>query len=216
MKSFVVIGLGRFGTAVAEELHAHGHEVLAIDRNEGRAQQVAETVTHTIIANAKDEAVLESIGVRNFDSIIVCMTNVEDSMMVTLMLKELGAKNIIAKAGSVQHSKMLKLIGADRVVFPEHDMGCRLAQTISSTRALDFIELAPDYAIVELEMPQSWADKTLVGVGVRQHFGVNVLGVRRSKDEIYISPPAEFVFRRGDILIVVGGNKNVEALERLK
>ena len=214
MKSFIVIGLGRFGTAVAEELYSLGHEVLAIDSSESAAQAVAETVTHTIIADAKDEAVLESIGVRNFDSIIVCMTNIEDSMMITLMLKELGAKYIIAKARSSQHSKMLKLIGADRVIFPEHDMGCRLAHTLSSRRALDFIELAPDFAIVELTLPQSWVGKTLAGVGVRQKFGVNVLAVRRSSTEVVVSPQADYVFRENEILIVAGENKKIQKLER--
>ncbi len=214
MKSFIVIGLGSFGTAVAEELYARGHEVLAIDSNETAAQAVAETVTHTIIADAKDEAVLESIGVRNFDSVIVCMTNIEDSMMITLMLKELGAKYVIAKVRSSQHSKMLKLIGADRVIFPEYDMGCRLAQTISSRRALDFIELAPDFAIVELPLPQSWAGQTLEGVGVRPRFGVNVLAVRRSSTEVLVSPQADYVFREQDILIVAGESKKIEKLER--
>ena len=138
MKSFVVIGLGRFGTAVAEELYALGHEVLAIDREEGCAQRVSEIVTHTIIADAKDESVLQSIGVRNFDGVIICMTDIEDSVMIALMLKDMGAKYIIAKSKSKQHSRMLEMIGVDRIVFPEQDMGVRLAQTISSRRALDF------------------------------------------------------------------------------
>lgn len=216
MKSFIVIGLGRFGTAVAEELASLGHEVLAIDSDESVAQSVAETVTHTIIANAKDEAVLSSVGVRNFDCAIVCMTNIEDSMMITLMLKEHGAKYIIAKARSTQHSKMLQLIGADRVVFPEHDMGCRLAQTVSSRRAIDFIELSPNYAIVELPLPAEWEGKTLAGVGVRQFFGVNVLAVRRGPVNVHISLTADFIFREGDILIVVGSNKAIQQLERLQ
>ncbi|HIV68188.1 MAG TPA: TrkA family potassium uptake protein [Candidatus Butyricicoccus stercorigallinarum] len=213
MKSFIVIGLGRFGTAVAEELHSLGHEVLAIDNNESVAQAVAETVTHTIIADAKDEAVLGSIGVRNFDSVIVCMTNIENSVMVTLMLKELGARHIVAKARSVQHSKILRLIGADRVIFPEYDMGCRLAHTLSARRALDFIELAPDFAIVELPLPQSWIGKTLAGINVRRHFAVNILAVRGGQD-VVISPPADYVFRAEDVLIVAGENKTIEKLER--
>ncbi len=214
MKSFLVIGLGRFGTAVAEELEALGHEVLAIDRDEGAAQAVAETVTRTIIADAKDEAVLASVGVRNFDCAMVCMTDIENSTMVTLMLKERGARYVIAKARSKQHSKMLKLIGADRVVFPEYDMGCRLAQTISSRRALDFIELSPDYAIAELPLPDSWAQRTLAQIGVRQKFGVNVLGVRRSGTQIEISPAADFVLQAGDVLIVVGGTREIQKVER--
>lgn len=215
MKSFVVIGLGRFGTAVAEELYALGHEVLAIDREEGCAQRVSEIVTHTIIADAKDESVLQSIGVRNFDGVIICMTDIEDSVMIALMLKGMGAKYIIAKSKSKQHSRMLELIGVDRIVFPEQDMGVRLAQTISSRRALDFIELSPEYAIVELPLPNVWQDKTLAEIGVRKQFGINVLAVRRGEKEIQVSPQAEFLLKHGDVLIVVGKNQNIRKLEKL-
>lgn len=215
MKSFVVIGLGRFGTSVAEELYALGHEVLAMDREESRAQRVAETITHTMIADAKDETVLQSIGVRNFDGIIVCMTDIEDSVMVSLMLKDMGAKYIVAKSQSKQHSRMLELIGVDRIVFPEQDMGVRLAQTISSRRALDFIELSPDYAIVEMPLPRSWAEKTLAEIGARKQFGINVLAVRREKDKTYVSPKAEFLLKEKDILILVGENRNIRKLEQL-
>lgn len=215
MKSFVVIGLGRFGTAVAEELYALGHEVLAIDREEGCAQRVSEIVTHTIIADAKDESVLQSIGVRNFDGVIICMTDIEDSVMIALMLKDMGAKYIIAKSKSKQHSRMLELIGVDRIVFPEQDMGVRLAQTISSRRALDFIELSPDYAIVELPLPNVWQNKTLAEIGVRKQFGINVLAVRRGEKEIQVSPQAEFLLKHKDVLIVVGKNQNIRKLEKL-
>ena len=215
MKSFVVIGLGRFGTAVAEELYALGHEVLAIDREEGCAQRVSEIVTHTIIADAKDESVLQSIGVRNFDGVIICMMDIEDSVMIALMLKDMGAKYIIAKSKSKQHSRMLELIGVDRIVFPEQDMGVRLAQTISSRRALDFIELSPDYAIVELPLPNVWQDKTLAEIGVRKQFGINVLAVRRGEKEIQVSPQAEFLLKHKDVLIVVGKNQNIRKLEKL-
>lgn len=215
MKSFVVIGLGRFGTAVAEELYALGHEVLAIDREEGCAQRVSEIVTHTIIADAKDESVLQSIGVRNFDGVIICMTDIEDSVMIALMLKDMGAKYIIAKSKSKQHSRMLEMIGVDRIVFPEQDMGVRLAQTISSRRALDFIELSPEYAIVELPLPNVWQDKTLAEIGVRKQFGINVLAVRRGEKETQVSPQAEFLLKHGDVLIVVGKNQNIRKLEKL-
>ena len=215
MKSFVVIGLGRFGTAVAEELYALGHEVLAIDREEGCAQRVSEIVTHTIIADAKDESVLQSIGVRNFDGVIICMTDIEDSVMIALMLKDMGAKYIIAKSKSKQHSRMLEMIGVDRIVFPEQDMGVRLAQTISSRRALDFIELSPEYAIVELPLPNVWQDKTLAEIGERKQFGINVLAVRRGEKEIQVSPQAEFLLKHGDVLIVVGKNQNIRKLEKL-
>ena len=135
--------------------------------------------------------------------------------MIALMLKDMGAKYIIAKSQSKQHSRMLELIGVDRIVFPEQDMGVRLAQTISSRRALDFIELSPEYAIVELPLPSVWQNKTLAEIGARKQFGINVLAIRRGEKEIHVSPQAEFLLKHRDVLIIVGKNQNIRKLEKL-
>ena len=155
MKSFLVIGLGRFGTAVALELSMLHHDVVAIEEDEARAEIAAEKLTHVVIGDAKDEAVLKSVGVRNFDGVIVATTNIEDSVMITLLAKEMGANYVVCKVLSDSHAKVLSRIGADRVVFPERDMGARVAQIVSSGNVLDFIELSDEFAIVEMPTPGS-------------------------------------------------------------
>ncbi|MEG2378512.1 MAG: TrkA family potassium uptake protein, partial [Clostridia bacterium] len=134
MKSFVVIGMGRFGSALAIELTSLGHEVLAVDENEEAITRVADHVTHAVIGDAKDENVIRSIGVRNFDCAVVAIAgDIQDSVLVTLMLKDLGVKKVIAQAQSLMHQRVLERIGADQVVFPELDMGQRVAQTLAGT-----------------------------------------------------------------------------------
>lgn len=218
MKSFVIIGLGRFGNAVARELYRRGNEVLAIDMDEDAVQRIADFVTHAVVGDAKDENVLRSIGVRNFDCAIVAIaSDIQDSVLVTLMLKERGVKYVIAKAQSKLHSKVLQRIGADKVVFPEEDMGNRLAQTLSSSNVIDFIELSQDFSIVEIHPPESWLGKTLSELSVRARFGINVLAVRGEDHSIVtISPTADQVIHPGDILIVIGANDDIERLGNLK
>ena len=150
MKSFVVIGLGRFGTAIARELSALGHEVLAVDICEDKVQQVADRVTHAVTGDARNMEVLKALGVRNFDCAVVALGgDVGNSALVTLNLKELGLKQVVCKAQSHTHSRVLEKIGADRVVFPEHEMGVKVAQGLSSSSVLNFIEFSEDYGIVE-------------------------------------------------------------------
>lgn len=218
MKSFVIIGLGRFGNAVARELYRRGNEVLAIDMDEDAIQRIADFVTHAVVGDAKDENVLRSIGVRNFDCAIVAIaSDIQDSVLVTLILKEYGVKYVIAKAQNRLHSKVLQRIGADKVVFPEEDMGNRLAQTLSSSNIIDFLELSPDFSIVEIHPPESWKGQTLKELSVRARFGINVLAVRGEDHNIVtISPSAEQVISQGDILIVVGANDEIERIGNLK
>ena len=155
MKTYVVIGLGRFGTAVAAELCKLGHEVLAIDGDEGRVQAIADHVTHAVTGDARDPAVLRALGVRNYDCAIVAVADdVGNSALITMNLKEIGVKQVIAKAQSHVHQKVLQKIGADRVVFPEHETGVKLAQNLSSSNILNFIELSDDFGIVELAAPK--------------------------------------------------------------
>ncbi|MFQ9916583.1 MAG: potassium channel family protein [Flavonifractor plautii] len=143
MKTFVVIGLGRFGSAVATELSSLGHEVLAVDEREDHVQRVAEKVTHAVTGDARDPSVLRALGVRNYDCAVVAVgDDIGNSALITLNLKEIGVKRVICKAQSHVHRKVLEKIGADRVVFPEHEMGVKLAQGLSSSNVLNFIELS--------------------------------------------------------------------------
>ena len=158
MKTFVVIGLGRFGSAVATELSSLGHEVLAVDEREDHVQRVAEKVTHAVTGDARDPSVLRALGVRNYDCAVVAVgDDIGNSALITLNLKEIGVKRVICKAQSHVHRKVLEKIGADRVVFPEHEMGVKLAQGLSSSNVLNFIELSEDFGIVETAVPQGVA-----------------------------------------------------------
>ncbi len=218
MKSFIVIGLGRFGTAVACELYRRGNEVLVVDKDADVVQRISDQVTHAVVGDANEESVLRAIGVRNFDCVIVSIaSDIQDSVLITLMLKEMGVKYVIAKAQSALHTKVLDRIGADRVVFPEHDMGQRIAQALSSTNVIDFIELSPDFSIVEIRSPGSWQGKTLMELSVRAEHGVNVLAIRGQDGRINaISPTADQRIIEGDVLVVIGANDDIERLGNLQ
>lgn len=216
MKQFIVIGIGRFGMAVAERLYGLGHEVLAIDTDEDTIQRVSERVTHAVTADATDENVLKSLGVRNFDVGVVAIgSDIQSSIIVTLMLKEMGVGYIVAKAQNDIHAKVLLKIGADRVVFPERDMGERVAHNLIGTNILEYIELSEEHSIIEYAVLQSWIGKDLRDLNLRAKYGVTVVAMRnRNEEGVNISPKADTKIKGGDILIVVGDNDDLKKLER--
>ena len=217
MKTFVVIGLGRFGTAVATELCELGHEVLAIDASEEGIQQVADRVTHAVAGDARDPAVLRALGVRNYDCAIVAVgDDVGNSALITLNLKEIGVKRVICKAQSHVHRKVLEKIGADRVVFPEHEMGVKLAQGLSSSNVLNFIELSDDFGIVETAVPREWQGKTILELNVRAKYKVNIIAVRKRGEEAFnVTPGPETRMEAGDAVVVLGCTEDVNRLQDL-
>lgn len=217
MKSFLVIGMGRFGTAVAQELTELGQEVLAIDENEEDVQRVAEDVTQAMQGDAQDEAVLRAVGVRNFDCCVVAVgTDMEASILITVMLKELGAKYIVAKARSAVHAKVLERVGADRVVLPESEMGRKLAQRLAHTNVVDFIGVSDEYSILEVHTPKSWVGKSLVQLAVRQKYKVNVLAVRHGENgALDASPKPNMAIESNDLLLIMGENKFVDKVVEL-
>ena len=218
MKTFVVIGLGRFGTAVAAELSALGHEVLAIDAREENVQSIADQVTHAVTADARDPAVLRALGVRNYDCAIVGLgSDVGSSALITLNLKELGMKRVICKARSHVHRKVLEKIGADRVIFPEHEMGVKLAQGLSSSSVLNFIEFSEDYGIVELAIPRSWQGKTIRELDVRNAFHVNIIAVRKAgvPNSLDVAPGAKYILEAGDNVVAVGRSEDINRLHKV-
>lgn len=216
MKQFIVIGIGRFGKAVAERLYELGHEVLAIDTDEDTIQKVSEKVTHAVTADATDENVLKSLGVRNFDVGVVAIgSDIQSSIIVTLMLKEMGVRYIVAKAQNDTHAKVLLKIGADRVVFPERDMGERVAHNLIGTNILEYIELSEEHSIIEYAVLQSWIGKDLRDLNLRAKYGVTVVAMRnRNEEGVNVSPKADTKIREGDIIIVVGDNDDLRKLER--
>ncbi|CDF58472.1 potassium channel family protein [Thermobrachium celere] len=212
-KQFVVIGLGRFGSSIAKTLYSLGHEVLAIDKDEEVVQDISEYVTHAVQADATDEATLKSLGIRNFDIAVVTIgSDVQSSVLVTLLVKELGVKYVIAKAQNELHAKVLYKIGADRVVFPERDMGVRVAHNLCSSNILDYIELSPDYSIMEVTALEEWENKTLKELNLRTRYGINIMAIKRDND-INISPSAEDVIKKGDVLVVIGGTDDIKNIE---
>lgn len=216
MKSFVVIGLGRFGSAIALELSALGHEVLAIDTDEEKVAQVADRVTHAVAGDAKNMEVLNALGVGSFDCAVVAMgSDVGNSALITLNLKELGVKQVVCKAQSHTHSQVLEKIGADRVIFPEHEMGLKVAQGLSSSNVLNFIEFSGDYGIVELAAPKSWVGKTLKELDVRNAFHVTVIALRRN-GALNVSPRADQPMESGDNIVALGKSEDINRLHEVR
>lgn len=217
MKTFVVIGLGRFGTAIARELSALGHEVLAMDLAEDKVQRVADKVTHAVVGDARDINVLKALGVRNFDCAVVAMgSDVGNSALVTLNLKELGLRQVVCKAQSHVHQRVLARIGADRVIFPEHEMGVKLAQGLSSSSVLNFIEFSEDYGIVELAVPRSWQGKTLRELDVRNAYHVTIIALRGGEGgTLNVSPRADVPMREGDNVVALGRSEDINRISEV-
>ena len=217
MKSFLIIGLGRFGASLAVELCAQGHEVLAVDIQPERVQAVADQVTHCVVGDARDPEVLRSLGARNFDcAVAAASADVGVSALIGLNLKELGVKQVICKAQSHVHRKVLEKIGADRVVFPEHEMGVKLAQGLSSSNVLNFIELSEDFGIVETAVPKEWHYETIQNLDVRARYKVNIIAVRRGKDgALNVAPGASYVIEPGDAVVALGRTEDINHLQDL-
>lgn len=213
MKQFAVIGLGRFGTSVAKTLSKMGYDVLAVDTNEEKVNNIMESVTHAVQVDAMDEQALKALGIRNFDVVIVAIgQDVQSNILVTVMLKDMGVKNVVAKAVTELHGKVLERIGTDKVVFPERDMGVRVAHALVSKNILDQINISPDYSIVELIAPEEFIGKTLAEGAIRMKHGVTILAIRRGNDVI-ISPGAKQLIEEGDVLVIVGRNERLKDLE---
>ena len=212
-KQFVVIGLGRFGESVAKTLYSLGHDVLVIDMDEDSIQEISESVTHAVQMDATDESALKTLGLRNFDvAVVTTGSNIQASVMATLLVKELGVKYIIAKGQSDLHAKVLYKIGADRVILPEKDMGVKVAHNLVSSSILDFIELSPDYSIMELRVLNKWSGKTLKELKLRSSYGINIMAIKRG-DDIDISPKAEDRLLEDDIIVAIGSTSELSDLD---
>lgn len=228
MRQCVIVGLGIFGAAVAKTLVEKGCEVLAIDEDEEKVKEISEIVTQAVQADATDEKTLRSLGVDKMDMAVISTgENMEASILVTLLMKELGVKTIVAKAISPSHGTVLRKIGATRVVFPERDTGVRLAESLASPDILEHIALSPEYGILEVHAPKSFIGSTLRKINVRAKHGVIIIAIKRKlpyltetgesdfKEEILITPEADEEVADGDILVVLGPNKKIDNLRNL-
>ena len=214
-KQFLIIGLGRFGSSIAKTIYELGHDVLAIDKDEEKVQEISDYVTHAEQMDSTDESILKTLGVTNFDVAVVTIgSNLQDSVMATLILKELGVKYIIAKANNELHAKVLTKIGADKVVLPERDMGTRVAHNLVSSNILDYIELSEEYSILEIEAIKEWFNKSLKEIEIRKKHGINVVAIKRG-EKVNISPSAEDIIKENDVLVALGSAKDLNKFESM-
>ena len=215
MKSYLVIGLGRFGQSVSRQLCALGAEVLVMDMHSDLVQHVANDVTHAVVGDAQDKEVLRALGVRNFDCAIVAIgDNLAASVLITMNLKELEVPYIVCKAYDETHRRVLEKLGVDRVVIPEQEYAQRLGRSLISHNVLDYIELSEEYGILEVPSPKSWVGKTLRELNVRAKLGVNIIAIESGK-KINVAPGAEYVIQPEDNLVVLGENYALEAVQKL-
>ncbi|MGB7999843.1 MAG: TrkA family potassium uptake protein [Anaerobacillus sp.] len=213
-KQFAVIGLGRFGGSICKSLSQQGMEVLAIDMDEDKVNEFSSVATHAVIADSTDESVLKNLGIRNFDHVIVAIgDNIQSSILTTLILKELGVNKITVKAQNDYHEKVLNKIGADKIVHPERDMGVRIAHSMVSNSVLDYLELSDEHSIVELIANSRMDNKSIIELDIRAKYGANIVAIKKG-DEIIVSPQADQKISKGDILIVIGSDQDINRLER--
>ncbi|MFC4775617.1 potassium channel family protein [Paenibacillus sp. GCM10023252] len=210
---FVIVGLGRFGSSLGKELVELGYEVLGIDRDEEIVQEMSEVLTYTVCADATDEESLRSLGVRNFDCGVVSIgDDIQASILTTILLKDLGVKKVVAKAISELHGRVLEKLGVDRVVYPERDMGIRVAHQLVSPNLLDYIELSKDYTIAELAVPKCLDGKSLHDINPRARYGCSIVAINKASG-IIIAPTAEDMLSERDVMVVIGTNEQIEEFE---
>ncbi len=217
MKSFLIVGLGRFGASLATELYRLGNEVLILDEDEEKVQLLANSVTQAVQGNASDSEVLKAIGAKEFDiAVVACASDVGNSALIAMSLKELGIPSVVAKANGPIHRKVLEKIGVDLVVVPEKEMAEKLAQNLSYNDVLNYIELSDEYSIVELLLPPSWAGKTIIELNIRATHSLNVLAVRSAGEDLTIAPGIDYQFVATDHILVLGAIEDIERLEGKK
>lgn len=212
--SVLVIGLGRFGTAAARELMALGHEVLAVDDSEEKVNEIAPDVTHAVELDASDEQALRDAGAGDFEHAIVAISsNTEASIFATMALKNLGVRNVVAKAATNLHGKILERVGASRVVYPEREMGQRVAHSFSIPHVLDYLDIAPRFGIVRARPPESFVGRTFRELDLSARLSLTPIAVRRGNN-VTVNPHPDDRIGADDQLILIGTDEKLELLER--
>jgi trk system potassium uptake protein len=216
IKQYAVIGLGRFGTSVARRLHEAGQEVLGIDENEERVEDAELFVTHAVVADTTEEKALTSIGISNFDCVIVAIGNdMQSSILTVSLLKEMGIKKVIAKALGKRHGQVLEKVGADWVIYPERDMGERVANQLLSPNMLNYIELSKEHSLEEIKIPSKMAEKSLRDLDIRAKYNVSVIAIVR-EGEIIISPSPDQIIHKGDLLVMIGNKEDISRFSNIE
>ena len=215
MRSYMIIGLGRFGSGLAKSLGQLGAEVLAMDVCPELVQQLSADVTHAVVGDGQDKEVLRALGARNFDCAVVAIgDNLAASVLTVMNLQELGVPRLICKAHDEMHRRVLEKLGVDQVVVPELEQAQRLARILQSHNVLDYSELSKDYVILEVPAPKSWADKSIRELNVRAKMDINIIAVKNG-EKTMVSPSADYRIRGDDVLAVLGDTAALEAMQKL-
>lgn len=213
-KEFVVIGLGRFGGSIVSELIELDADVMAVDINPALVEDYADIATQAVVADSTDESALRSLGIHNVEHVIVAIgENIQSSILTTLILKELGVPKLTVKAQNNHHEKVLRKVGADKVVRPERDMGIRVANNVVSNNIIDYLELSEEHSIAELHVNGKITGHTLIDLDIRAQYGINIVAIKR-KGQIHVSPKADEVIEKDDVLIVIGSDLDIHNFEK--
>lgn len=211
-KSIVVFGAGRFGSSIAKELFINDMEVMIIDKDEEKIQNLSTKVTTAVIADVTDEEAMEELGLKNFDIAVVAIgSNLESSIIATVAAKEHGIPTIYAKAPSEMHGRILSKIGADYIIYPEKEIAERLARSISGSSIMEYINFSDEYSIAEIIAPKSWEDKSLAQLNIRNQKNIMIIAIKRAGETI-VSPRAEQVILKDDKVVVIAKNNEIEEL----
>lgn len=218
MKHFAVIGLGNFGFHAAKALFEDGNEVVAIDADKARVQAIDPHSTEAVVLDATDKEALKSLGLENMDGVIVSTgTKISTSILICLYLQEIGVKKILAKALDADHGKILKRVGATEIIHPERDMALRLSRGLSRPNVLDFIPLAEEFDLIQVEPPGEFIGKSLKDLNLRAKYNVHIIAIKELVPENFVLvPPASFVIKDSDILIMLGKSEDIRRIKALK
>ncbi|BAE85552.1 potassium channel family protein [Desulfitobacterium hafniense] len=216
MKTVLIIGIGRFGKHLATRMTELGNEVMIVDKEEEKINDLLPCVTRAHIGDCMDEKLLRSLGVSNFDICFVCIgDNFQASLEITSLLKELGAKYVVSKADRTIHEKFLLRNGANEVIHPERDVALKAARKYSARNVLDYFELAEDFSIFEIEVPDNWVDKSIKQVNVRSRYNINIIAIKKNGKIIPVTS-AEHVFMKNQHLIIAGNTKDCSRILDMK
>ena len=213
-KQFAVLGLGHFGTSVALTLYDLGYQVLGVDMSEDIVQLLSHKLTHVVTADVADDNTLQSLGIKNYEVVVVAIGELESSLMTTLLLKDMGVKFVVVKALNAMHGKMLEKIGADKIIYPERDMGMRVAHNLISSSIVDYIEMSDDISLMSIKVPQALIGKNLIESELRARYNVNIVAIKHAGATM-VNPRPTQVLEQGDDIIIIGAHENVKALEEI-
>ena len=216
MNSFVIFGLDAFGQTLAVSLEQSGHQVMVIDENDEAVRKVADIATDAIIGDPMSESVLRKAGVSSFDTAVISFPGqINNTVLLTMMLKDMGVRRVVARACSELECRVLEKIGVDTIVFPERDMGEKLAHTLDKQDVFEYLRYSEDYSIVEEKVPASWVGKSMIELDLRRKYGINIIAINEAGNgKINISPAPDRQFVDGDVVTLIGSNKNINKLNR--